>query len=577
MELEELIAVARGGRPADLLIKNANVIDVLSGDIFETGVAVFRGRIAGFGDYRARTTIDAGGRYLSPGFIDGHVHVESSMLTPAEYARSVVPHGTTAIVADPHEIANVLGIEGINYMLRSSEHLPLGFFVMLPSCVPATDMETSGAVLSSGDLALMIGEPRVLGIAELMNYAGVIRGDHEVLNKVRLGLTAGKRVDGHAPGVSGKELSAYVGAGIKSDHESIAASEALEKLRLGMYVMVREGTNAKNLKELTRIVTPRNNRQFLFVTDDESAEDLLEVGHIDHLLRLAVVEGLDPVMAVQMATINAAQYFKLEDRGAIAPGYRADLVLLDDLSAFRVAAVMNGGKVVARDGEALPFEAHGPKRSVRSTVNVDVASLDDLRIPARGGAVRVIEVVPDQIVTNKLAMEAPVRLGSFTSDPSRDLLKVAVVERHMASGNIGLGFARGFGLKHGAIASTVAHDSHNIIAVGVEDADLKQAVLEIKGMKGGLVVVAGGRVLASLDLPIAGLMSDKPARDVAKGVRAAIEAAGSLGCRLRNPFMQISFLALPVIPELRITDKGLVDVARQKLVSAYAGAEAAAS
>ncbi len=567
MSLEDIIAVGRGDQPADLLLQNARVVDVLSGEIVNTDVALHGNRIAGFGRYDAVTHMDLEGRYLCPGFIDGHLHVESTMLTPPEFARAVVSRGTTAVVCDPHEIANVLGIEGINYMLRSSEGLPVTIYIMLPSCVPATHMETSGAELTSGDLALLLPRKRVIGIAEMMNYPGVIAGDREVLNKIRL---AGyRRVDGHAPGLTGKDLCAYIDAGIHSDHECVTAAEASEKLRLGMFIMVREGTTEKNLKELITIVNHQNSRQFMFVTDDRHPGDLIEEGHIDHLIRMAIAEGVEPMTAVQMATVNTANYFGLKDIGAVAPGCRADLVILDDLERVSVFRVIKDGNVVAEAGRAQPFDTEAAQRGIRGTVNIDRASIADLSVKAQGAKMKVIGIVPGQIVTEKLVVEPRVADGNAVADTNADILKIAVVERHMASGNVGLGFVRGIGLKHGAIASSVAHDSHNVIVVGTNDDDMRAAIREVAGMNGGAVVVVDGRPVASLPLPVAGLMSDLPVHEVAAAAREVIGAAEELGCTLPDPLISLSFLALPVVPSLKLTDMGLVDVEKFELVSLW--------
>jgi len=567
LNIEEIIQVGRGEKAADLLLKNARVVDVLSGDIISTDVALHNGRVAGFGSYEGQEVMDLEGRFLCPGFIDGHIHVESTMLVPPEFARTVSPRGTTSVVIDPHEIANVLGIEGINYMLRASASLPVTFYVMLPSCVPATDMETSGAVLTSGDLALMLQRRRVIGIAEMMNYPGVLAGDREVLNKIRI--ADGRRVDGHAPGLSGKDLCAYIDAGISSDHECVSAEEAREKLRLGMYIMVREGTTEKNLKELVKIITPENSRRFMLVTDDRHPGDLLSEGHIDHNIRMAIAEGVPAMTAIQMATINTASYFGIRDIGAVAPGFKADLTVLDDLEKVTVTRVIKDGRVVADRGRALAFEAEPPASVIRGTVNIDNASLVDMSVQAEGGKIKVIGVVPGQIVTRKLLLEPKLEDGKVVADPERDIIKIAVVERHTASGNVGLGFLQGMGLKKGAMATSVAHDSHNVIVVGANDADMREAVIEIARMNGGAVVVEDGQVLARLPLPVAGLMSDQPAKDVAAAVSEVIGAAHDLGCILEDPLITLSFMALPVIPELKLTDMGLVDVEKFELVGLW--------
>ncbi|MHB0867377.1 MAG: adenine deaminase [Thermoleophilia bacterium] len=568
MSLEEIIAVGRGLQPADLVIRNARVVDVLACDIVTTDVAVHAGMVAGLGSYEGETVIDLEGRYLCPGFIDAHLHIESTMLTPPEFARAVVPHGTTAVVCDPHEIANVLGIEGINYMLRASAGLPVTVYVMLPSCVPATDMETSGAQLTSRDLSLLLTQNRVLGIAEMMNYPGVLAGDKEVLDKIRI--ADGRRVDGHAPGLTGKDLCAYIDAGIHSDHECVTAAEAREKLGRGMYIMAREGSTARNLDAIASIITSENCRRFMHCTDDRHPGDLLGDGHIDHNVRQAIAAGVAPLIAIQMATINPAAYFGLTDTGAVAPGYRADFAVLDDLEAVKVSKVFKAGRVVAQDGEASAFQAEAPGRIIRSTVNIRKSGPEQLRVKAAGQRLKVIGVVPDQIITEKLVLGATLDdAGYAVADPERDLLKIAVFERHLASGNVGLGFVQGMGLKQGAIASSVAHDSHNVIVVGVSDDDMWAAVQQVIRMQGGAAVVAGGEVLASLPLPVAGLMSDRPAAEVAAGSQSLIEAARGLGCPLADPLITLSFLALPVVPELKLTDRGLVDVERFELVGLW--------
>ena len=556
-ERAKLIEVARGDAPADLVLKNGRLVNVSSGEIHQADIAVFGGRIAGFGDYEAREARDLAGAFVCPGLIDAHVHIESSMVTVPEFARAVVPRGTTAVVTDPHEIANVLGVAGIRYMLDASEGLPLRVFVMASSCVPATDMETAGAELTAADLEPLFEHPRVIGLAEVMNFPGVFLGAPEVLSKIEV---AGDRpVDGHSPGLSGKPLNAYIAAGIGSDHECTRLEEALEKLERGMHIFIREGTTARNLEELLPLVTPANSARCSFCTDDRHPEDLLDEGHIDVLIRMAVVGGLDPMTAIQMATINTANYFGLGGLGMIAPGYRADIVVVDDLADFRARIVFSGGQLVAEAGEYLgPRPA--PPAPPGSGVQVDWDAVD-LAVPAADGSrARVIHAVPGQIVTGQSVEEVRVADGHAVADADRDLLKIAVIERHGATGQMGIGFVRGFGLERGAIASTVAHDNHNIVVVGVADEDMLAAARAVAATGGGQAVVANGEVLAAVALPIAGLMSDLPLEDVRDRVAAMTEASRRLGGVLPDPLMTMSFLALAVIPELKITDKGLVDV-----------------
>jgi adenine deaminase len=551
------------------------MVNTLSGEVYRSNVAIYDGTVVGFDCESAKKTLDLSGKVLAPGFIDGHVHLESAMVTVPEYARAVVPRGTTAVVADPHEIANVLGVEGIRYILDSSRSSPLSVFVMLPSCVPATSLETSGASLDAIALSKLIGEERVLGIAEVMNYPGVVFRDPSVMAKLGLAERTRfdghrPRIDGHCPLLSGRDLAAYVAAGIGSDHECTSSEEAKEKLRLGMRIMIREGTAAKNLDDLLPLVNEVNSRRFLFVSDDRHPSDILREGHIDSMVRRAVRAGLDPVVAIQIATQNAAEYFGLLDLGAIAPGRRADIVVLDDLEGLSVQKVLKGGAVVAEGGRlTVPQrEAPMPRSSSMKVGEIGPESFD---IKAEGDLVRAIGVIPNQIITRSLFTRPKVEAGKVVADIDRDLLLMAVVERHTGTGNVGLGLVNGFDLVRGAIATSVAHDSHNIASVGTSSAEIYRAVSAVKEMGGGLVVVDDGEVTASLPLPIAGLLSDRSMEEVVGKIEVVVGAAKNLGSSLEDPFMTLSFLCLPVIPELKLTDRGLVDVNKFDFVSLFAG------
>ena len=568
MELAEFIEVARGDEPADLLLKNAKVANVFTGEIQETHVALFDSRIVGLGEYRAREVINLQGRYLCPGFIDAHVHIESAMVPPNEFARAVVPRGTTTVVADPHEIASVLGLEGIRYMLDMAKYNPLSVYVMAPSCVPSTDMETTGAALYWYDLQTLQHEPYVLGLGEMMNYPGVVNGVPDVLDKLRA--FQGRVKDGHAPGLAGKGLMAYAAANIGSDHECITPEEALQRLELGMFVFLREATTARNLRDLLPIVDEHTSRRLCFCTDDRAPADLMDEGHIDYMVRVAIAEGVDPITAIRMATLNPSEYFHLHDRGAIAPARRADLVVFSDLQAPRAEMVFRDGKLVAQDGQVIPWERPRPAPVVRSSMNVDLANTH-LRIEANGHRVRCIGIIPDQVVTEHLILEMPNRDGEIVTEPEQDVLKIAVIERHLATGNVGLGFVQGMGLRKGAIASTVAHDHHNIVVTGADDESMMTAVQATVAIRGGMTVAYDDTVLAQLPLPIAGLLSDQPIETVRQQMDGVLAAARQLGSPLRDPFMTLSFLALPVIPSLKLTDHGLVDVDKFKLVSLFDG------
>ncbi|MBN2200358.1 adenine deaminase [bacterium] len=568
MELKELIDAASGRIENDLLLTNGRVVNVWTGEILNVPIAIRKGVITALEALPAKETVDLEGRFVSPGFIDSHVHLESAMVTPAQYARAVVPRGTTAVVADPHEIANVLGADGVRNLLSWTAGLPLDVFVMAPSCVPATPLETSGATLTGGDLEALYDNPAVLGLAEMMNFPGVLAGIPEVLEKIA-GAKNG-RVDGHAPGLSGSGLSAYIAAGIGSDHECFTAEEALEKIRKGMLVMIREGTAARNLDALLPLVRPENADRFAFCTDDRHPFDLIHEGHMDFIVRRAVQKGLDPALAVRLASWNPARYFGLRDRGAVAPGFRADLAVFDDFKSLSCRLVLKAGRVVAKDGATAwdPGTTRAPVRTV--PVSLTPPSSDAFRVRNEPGRrMRVIEVIPDQIVTS-VSWETPAsENGWAVPDTGRDLLKLAVVERHRGTGRVAVAFVRGFGFRRGAFASSVAHDSHNFIVVGASDDDLAAAVRELIRMNGGLAAVEGGRVRESLPLPVAGLMTDAPLESVAERLESLKKAGREMGCVLNDPFMQLSFLALPVIPELKLTDRGLVDVGRFDFVPLF--------
>ncbi len=557
--IKELIQAARGQIKSTLVLRHARVVNVHSGQIQETDVAVYRDTIVGLGPgYHGETETDLKGMYLAPGFMDGHVHIESSMVEVPQFARAVVPLGTTSVIADPHEIANVLGYEGIRYMMDSSKYNPLNVFFMLSSCVPASPLESAGSEMRAFDIFPLLREKWVLGLAEMMNYPGVLNAEPDVLDKLKI--VPDKRIDGHAPGLSGKDLNAYIAAGVESDHECTTVEEAREKLSLGMYIMIREGSGTKNLLDLLPLVTPQNERHCFFCTDDRHPNDILQEGHINYIIKRAIAAGLDPVTAIRMATLNTAEYFGLRKLGAVAPGKMADLVAFDDFKNFNIRRVYKNGQLVAQDGIPVYDVPTRPSSMLRSSVNIKWLEGDEFVIPAKGKKCRVIEIVPDQIVTNALTEEPTCVDGQIVSDPQRDLLRLFVLERHRASGNIGRGLVKGFGLKRGAIATSIGHDSHNIIAIGVEDRDIMKAVIHINKMGGGIAVVDDGTVIEALELPIAGLMSNRPLEYVSTRTKDLIQTIHTLGVPLEDPLMTLSFLALPVIPSLKLTDRGLVDV-----------------
>jgi adenine deaminase len=558
IDLARRIAVARGDEPADLVVRGGRVFSVFTREWLDADVAVCDGYVAGLGEYEGAETLDASGRYVVPGFIDAHMHLESTKLLVDEFARLVLPLGTTAVVADPHEIANVLGTDGIHWLLDVCDELPLDVYFMASSCVPASHFESPHRPLTPGDLQGLLRRRRVIGLAEMMNFPGVIAGDPAELAK--LALEGAQHADGHAPGVLGKALNAYAASGIRSDHEALTVEEGRERLRAGIWLLIREASMARNLEALLPLVRELGPAHMAFCTDDRDPEDIADSGHINQMVRKAVAAGIAPEDALLLATRNPAAWHGLDHLGAIAPGYQADLLVLPDLESFQPEVVLKSGRMVARIPEAIVPEW------VKHTVRVQPISVGDFRIPWEGGRARVIGLVPDQVVTEELIEEPSVVDGVVVADPARDLAKIAVIERHLGTGRIGLGLVRGFGLQRGALGSTVAHDAHNIIVVGVDDGDMVRAVQRLAELGGGIVVVESRGVRAELPLPVAGLLSDAPLDQVVAQSRACNEAAAKLGCTGATPFLTLSFLALSVIPKLKITDQGLVDVDRFELV-----------
>jgi adenine deaminase len=565
---ERLLAVARGDEPADLVVRGARVFSVFTREWLDGDVAMAEGRFAGVGSYEGVETVDAEGRMLVPGFVDAHVHIESSMLTLERFAEVVLAHGTTTIVADPHELANVVGTQGVHWLLDAAAAVPLNVFVMAPSCVPASRFESPRGALGVADIEGILERDGALGVAEMMDFPAVIAGDADALGKVAA--AGATHVDGHAPGVSGHALNAYLAAGIASDHESTTYEEALEKRRKGAWVLIREASNARNLEALLPLVLEHGPERCAFCTDDREADVLLDEGHIDGMCRAAVRAGLSIEDALVLAGHNGAVCHRLPGIGAIAPGYLADFSLMAD-AGFSAERVYKEGRLVAAAGEAVPIDAPALPDWLTGTMRMGPLAAADFAIPAGGAPVRVIELVPDQLLTGS-ATETPLMAdGLAVADPARDLAKIAVVERHHATGRVGRGFVRGFGLREGAFASTVSHDAHNLIVVGVSDADMEACARRLAELGGGIVVVRDGAVLAELPLPVAGLMSDRPGAEVGAALGELRDAARALGVGLRAPFMALSFLGLSVIPSLKITDRGLVDVDRFELVPLETG------
>ncbi len=554
------VAVAQGTFPADLVLTGGQVLNVFTEELIAADVAIDAGSIAGVGSFpEAKSTIDVRGAIIAPSFVDAHVHLESSMVWMPEFARAVVPHGTGAVVTDPHEMANVAGLAGIEAIRKAAAGLPLHVAFTAPSCVPASKHESPGATFDTNEIAEMLAWPETVGLGELMNYPGVLAGDQHVAEI--LAISRGHLRDGHSPMVRSAQLQAYAGSGLGSDHESTALAEAEEKLRAGMMIMIREGSSEKNLLELLSIVTDATYPRICFASDDRDCHDLLEIGHVDDILRRAIAAGLDPIRAIRMATWNAASYWRLPETGAVAPGYLANLVVLSDLETVAIEKTFFRGKLVAEKGVLVAdLPERTPPSALLQTVNIAPVRRSHLTIMA-ADATQGVDLVPGQIVTRLIDITPKTNGDVAVSDPDQDLLKTVCVERHGATGRTGVGFVRGFGLRKGALASTIAHDAHNIVAVGVSDEDMLAAIAAVAESQGGLAVVADGQVLAHVPLPIAGLMSDRPVAEVARAYAALQDAAKSLGSALDDPFGQLAFLALSVIPEARITDHGLLEVA----------------
>ena len=561
LKKQRIIAVAAGREPADLVLKHATYLNVFSNELCTGDIAVAEGLIVGMGKYSGTKEVDVSGKVVCPGLIDAHIHLESSLVSPTEFAKAVLPHGTTTVITDPHEIANVMGTDGIEYMLEATEGLPVDVHFMLPSCVPATPLDESGANLDYRAIDSFYDHPRVLGLAEMMNYVGIINGDSTAVEKIVASQSHHKKIDGHAPGLSGKDLNAYISAGVYSDHECATLEDALEKLQKGQFIMIREGTAARNLDALLPLLVPQYYSRCMFATDDKHPSDLLEGGHIDYIVRRAIQAGVDPIIAVKVASHHAARYFLLNNKGAIAPGYLADFVVVDSLEHFEVEQVFKRGKLCYAGGEVVPFETPQVDgmlhRNARDTFHVAKLTEADFADNRPRG---VIGMVPGEIVSTDEGYADHIDLDG-------DILKIAVIERHKNTHHIGIGYLKGYGLKQGAVATSISHDSHNIIVVGANEADMAAAANRIVEMHGGITVIQDGKELRGVQLEIAGLMSERPLREVNDDLEAAKGAAFTLGVsREIDPFMTLSFMSLPVIPQLRLTTRGVVDVITQQYV-----------
>ncbi|ACR80765.1 MULTISPECIES: adenine deaminase [Kosmotoga] len=576
MNIIDIIPVARGKQPADLLLKNARIVNVFSGEIERANIAIFRKRIAGIGDYsEGKQVIDLHGAYVVPGLIDAHLHIESSMVSPVEFAKTVLPRGTTTVIADPHEIANVLGLDGVEYLIKSTEGVPLNLYIMLPSSVPATNLENNGARISVMDMIGFVEKhPRVLGLGEVMNYPDIINGDHDSIAKIELLRHKYKKIDGHIPGISGKDLNAYICAFIRSDHECTNVEEAKEKLARGMQILVREGSVARNLDELLPLINEKNYPFISFCTDDKHPNDILNEGHIDYMIRYAIKKGIDPITAVRAATINTARHYNLRSMGAIAPGYKADFVIVDNLEEFRISMVFKDSKLIAENGK-LVIDINREQFPLEEVNTFKCPHIEekDLEVLNKGENIRVIRVYGDDVLTKELRMEPKTKDGRIVSDVNRDILKVASICRYCEEKSMAIGFINGTGLKQGAVATSVGHDAHNMSVIGTNDADMVVAANRVIDMGGGLVIANSGKVLAELPLPIAGLMSNLSSKEVAERLGHLKTVLKELGCEVPDLFMTLSFVQLSVIPELRITNQGLVDVINNNFVSLFIGKE----
>ncbi len=575
MRIKEIIPYALGKKPAHVLFKNARIVNVFTGEVEEGNIAVFKKRIAGVGDYEeGEKVIDLRGLYVVPGLIDAHLHIESSMLSPRQFAKAVLLHGTTTVIADPHEIANVLGLDGIEYMIEATEGIPLNVYIAIPSAVPASPkFETSGARIGPEDIINFVERypKRIIALGEVMNFPGVLNVDYETIAKIEILRHKYKKIDGHAPGLTGRDLNAYISAFIRSDHESTTAKEALEKISRGMQIFIREGTTAKNLEALIKAVNEKNQFFFSFCTDDKDALDILEEGHIDFNIKKALSHGIDPITAIRMATINTARYFNLRSMGAVAPGYKADLVILEDLESFSIRMVVKDGKIVVEDRKFVGT-LQGRIPNVPNTVGyvkLPKFTAKDLKIKDKGEKIRVIKVYENSLITDELVVEPTVKDGYVIPDIDRDLLKIAVFDRHTGS-DFTIGFVNGFGLKRGALSASIGHDSHNVFSIGTSDEDIEFAAKEIQKMNGGIVLVDGGKVVEAIPLPIAGLMSNEPLEKVADRVRKLDGKLVEYGTN-KEKMMGVFFIQLSVIPKLKITDKGIVDVSRQRFVDLFVG------